>query len=135
MKWLKRLFGGKNEAKQAAGEQPKKEPSKTWLFMAAGKGYTNVNQLVAVKKERDYLYEDIYGREWMYVRERYPCFDSYDFLNEDRYYHWYVLPDGEDLWLVYVDDGKIGLEVTKNPEKLNYTPREVLKELGWIQDC
>ena len=56
----------------------------------AGRLYENLKQLTVTEKEKPYLYEDIYGQEWAYEIERYPCFDVYDRMNEDRYYRWYV---------------------------------------------
>ena len=37
------------------------------------------------------------------------------------------------LWVVYIDDGEHGVSVMRDPERLDYTCREMLEELGWIE--
>ena len=127
MRWIKWGF-------RKAEEKPTKEvPAGLTLFTVAGKPYSSLKELIVKKKHDKYLYEDIYGREWAYETDRYPCFDSSDYLYEDRYYRWFVYRDGEDLWQVYYDDGTKQLEVTKNPEHFRYDCRKMLSELGWIE--
>lgn len=102
-------------------------------FVAAGKPYKSWKDLCVKKTEHEDLYKDIYGREWAYTRERYPCFDSFDLLHEDRYFRWFVHRENGEMTLVYVDDGKKELTVIQNPESWRYTCREMLKRLGWIE--
>ena len=126
MKWL---FSNERHHYEA----PLVERNGKSRLLPAGREYEKLNQLTAAVKEEPYLYEDIYGREWAYVSERYPCFDSYDYLNEDRYYHWYVCREGDSMWVVYRDDGGHGVTVMQDPERIDYTCRKILETLGWIE--
>jgi len=85
------------------------------MFSVAGKTYLNP---VALKHRKvgqfkskwiiewEYpVYEDAYGRRVIQLYERYPCFDSSDYLYEDRYFNWYLISWEEGVALVYVDDG------------------------------
>ena len=125
MKWMSQ--------KDLLQPEQKARHEKDNRVMIAGKPYENLNQLTVTVKEKPYLYEDIYGREWAYEIERYPCFDVYDRMNEDRYYRWYVYRDGSDLWVVYKDDGRNGIIISENPEKIDRTCRLMLENLGWIE--
>lgn len=91
------------------------------MFTAAGKLYLTIAQL-KVKNEAEVdgglyrghtvpLYRDLYGRQVLHLRERFPCFDVYDRLNEDRYYHWYAIRHENGITLVYTQDDKPGAQV------------------------
>jgi hypothetical protein len=129
MNLLKILFKNKKGSTTLSAEEPPKQQR----VMIAGKLYGNLNELRVKQVSEPYLYEDIYGRVWAYEIERYPCFDSYDYLNEDRYYRWFVHREGSDIWVVYADDGTGEVTVTKNPERYQYTCRKMLQALGWIE--
>ena len=101
-------------------------------FTAAGKLYNSWEDLCVKKTLRKYLVKDVYGRVWAYTLERYPCFDSFDRLHENRYFRWFVYREPGKFTLVSVDDGKNAVTVTENADDWRYICREMLQELGWI---
>ena len=113
------------------------------MFKAADKIYLAVAHLRANENGkldgvlyRGYkvpVYQDIYGRRVLYFCERFPCFDSYDRLYENRYYHWYAIDNGGKVTLVYSEDEQPGVQVHEDyqPEAKTafYSPSWVDKEL------
>ena len=113
------------------------------MFIAAGKPYLTAAQLKANKEGeldgvlyRGYkvpVYRDTHGRRVLYFRERFPCFDSYDRLHEDRHYHWYAIEEGGKVTLVYTQDEKPGAQVHEdyqyNARTAFYSPEWIDKEL------
>lgn len=113
------------------------------MFTAAGKVYLSLAQLRAKKLDeqegvlyRGYkipAYRDSYGRRVLYFRERFPCFDSYDSIHENRYYHWYAILHEGGVALVYTEDEKPGTQVQENyrpdARPAFYTPSWIAKEL------
>lgn len=73
-------------------------------FEAAGKKYQSIKELVADLDERNTKSQDVYGREVLYLTERFPCFDSWDYLYENRYCRWFFLKGGDTLTRVYYKD-------------------------------
>ena len=53
-------------------------------FYVDGKVYQSVQDFKSRKDRKEHIYWDIYNRKVMEVYERFPCFDSYDYANEDR---------------------------------------------------
>ena len=98
------------------------------MFTAAGKFYWNVKQLTH-RQIGEYqsewcfrpnpIYEDIHGRKVIALRERFPCFDTSDFLHEDRYYRWYYIKHDDGIALVYTVDGKIEVHVCNDIHREN----------------
>ena len=94
------------------------------MFIAAGKPYLTTAQLKAKQDgELDGIlyrgfkipvYRDTYGRQVLYFRERFPCFDEFDRMYENRYYHWYVIRHKGGVTIVYVEDEKPGVQVCEN---------------------
>lgn len=94
------------------------------MFIAAGRPYLAAAQLKAKEAgEMDGVfyrgfkvpvYRDTYGRRVLYFRERFPCFDSYDRIHENRHYHWYAIDCGDTVTLVYTQDEKPGEQVHEN---------------------
>lgn len=82
-------------------------------FCLAGKTYTGLDQLCAQSIGED-LWLDIYGRTVMTLSQRFPCFDSYDLINEDRYYRWFLLPEKDRLHRVFYEDGRRRIYVTED---------------------
>lgn len=120
------------------------------MFIAAGKPYLTVSQLKAKEEGkldgvlyRGYKvpqYRDVYDRRVLYFRERFPCFDSYDRLYENRYYHWYAIEDSGKVTLVYTEDEKPGAQVHEDylPDTKTafYSPQWIDRELvaaGWLR--
>ncbi len=101
-------------------------------LQAAGKTYLNIQSLcIAADKCREFC-RDIYGREVLYIRERFPCFDSYDYLHEDRYYHWFFIIAEGRLTRVYYEDETEVVYVTEDVECLEYDCKEQLVKWGYI---
>ena len=101
-------------------------------FSAAGKLYLNIGQLYS-GEEADGLTTDIHGRQVFYYRERFPCFDSYDYLHEHRYYRWFLLKENGRLTRVYTADESGWLHVTEDVENLERKLTEELKKVGWVE--
>ena len=90
------------------------------MFAAAGKLYLSEKQLTH-KQIGEYkgawnykptpIYEDVYGRKVIALYERFPCFDSYDYLHENRYYNWYFIKHGGKIAVVYTEDGRAHVDV------------------------
>ena len=60
-------------------------------FFAAGKVYFGTDELIAERTADWHVCRDVYGRTVLYDVERFPCFDSYDYLYERRCYRRYVI--------------------------------------------
>ena len=83
------------------------------MFIAANGLYVSTNQLMH-KQISEYkstwvsgnmpVYHDIYGRRVIHMRERFPCFDVYDRMYEDRYFHWYFIEYQGKITVVYTSD-------------------------------
>lgn len=94
------------------------------MFTAAGKPYLTTAQLTTRKDgEQDGIlyrgykvpaHRDLYGRRVLCFRERFPCFDEYDRMHENRYYRWYAILHDEGVTLVYTEDEKPGAKVHEN---------------------
>ena len=100
-------------------------------FEAAGKKYETIHQLSSEKGEKDEFYRDIYGRQVFEVKERFPCFDSYDYLNEDRYYRWFYIQEDGKLCCVYHADSRKEIKVTEDMEKVNDRSFKAMKEADY----
>lgn len=83
------------------------------LFTAAGKDYAREALLKIRKTENERVFIDLYGRTVLCLCERFPCFDSYDYLYEDRYYRWYFIVHDGALTLVRTQDGRDEYTVTE----------------------
>ena len=62
-----------------------------FLFFAAGLPYLGRRMLAFRQEKNSPWARDIYGRDVLVLRERFPCFDSADRLHEKRYFRWYFL--------------------------------------------
>jgi len=72
-------------------------------FCAAGRNYNGIGELTAEKMEET-VYKDRYGRMVLYTKERFPCFDSYDYLYEKRYFHTYLVRNEQYWTLIKAQD-------------------------------
>ena len=102
-------------------------------FTAAGKEYTSPAQLTAVKTGLDHVYEDCYGRTVLYYAQRFPCFDVFDRMYENRYFHDYLIRNGETWTRVKAEDESDRLEVWENltTEKVrSYDREKIIDKLG-----
>jgi len=111
-------------------------------FHVANKDYDHLDQLTVREvgqfessqlfAESFPIYEDIYGRTIIHLRKRYPCFDVYDQMYENRYYHWFFIKYEGGLALVYYDDGWDEFEITDdyiNDEKSFHVTPDVYDQL------
>ena len=114
------------------------------MFTAAGKPYLSPMQLKA-KEEGELdgvqyrgfkvpVYRDTYGRRVLYFRERFPCFDVYDRMHENRYYHWHAIEHSGGVTLVYTEDEKPGAKVHEDYQPGDkpafYFPEWIRRELA-----
>lgn len=97
-------------------------------FTVAGARYHNLRELVCTPVNADRrLYRDAHGRYVLDMKERYPIFDSCDAIDEDRYFHWYLILEADRLSMVYRDDGRPGIDITEDVRKLPGKVVEILK--------
>ena len=93
------------------------------MFIAASSLYVSTKQLMH-KQISEYpstwvfgnmpVFQDIYGRRVIHMRERFPCFDVYDRMCENRYYHWYFIAHRDGVTVVYTADDNSVFEVHEN---------------------
>lgn len=114
-------------------EPVKKEFPAGLPFRAAGKSYRNLAELTARREEGSEWARDIYGRQVLCLEERFPCFDSYDYLYEHRYNHWLYIREGNTLTVVHYGDEKRTFTVTEDVDSLYGLHWEKMKELGFCQ--
>ena len=101
-------------------------------FQAGGRPYLSVNQLCAKKLDEDgHICQDVYGRDVFAEWERFPCFDSYDYLHEHRYYRWFYIRNNDQLTCVYYTDERNKIEVTEDVKKLPRRCWEAIDECKW----
>ena len=87
-------------------------------FRAAGKHYRNIQQ----------LFDTVDGQNVVAFRKLFPCFDSYDYLHEDRYYRWFFLRGQGTLTMVYYADESRNVEVTEDVAELKQWHWEGLRK-------
>ena len=123
--------------KNPDGSERKPEESKrTFLypgvFWAGGRPYTSIKQLCAEKlDEQGHICKDVYGREVFAQWERFPCFDSYDYLYENRYYRWFYIRNDNQLTCVHYTDGQNKIEITEDAGKLPERCWKAVQEYKW----
>jgi len=103
-------------------------------FEAAGRKYVRLSQLLTEKINDSGEYKDIYGRRVFEVKERFPCFDSYDYLHENRYYRWFYIQEDGMLCCIYYAEQRDTVKVTENTGKVNERSFKAMKEAGYC-DC
>lgn len=114
-------------------EEGKKDFPYPGDFVAAGKAYASWEQLCVEKEENGCVCKDIYGRKVFYMAERFPCFDSYDYAYEKRYYRWFFLKQNGRLTRVYYADERNQIQVTEDVRNLENKCREQMQNLGWLK--
>ena len=87
-------------------------------FMAAGRPYLSLSMLTAHQEEGSPWAKDVYGRDVLVLRERFPCFDSADYKHEHRYFRWYFLCHNGKLTCVYHTDKTPAVTVTEDVRDL-----------------
>lgn len=101
------------------------------VFWAAGQMYLNAEGLMYRPREKDgwTWFLDRYGRKVFYADERYPCFDSYDYANENRYHRWFFLCEGGKLTRVYTAEDEI--RVTEDAAYVEDSCWEKMQQHGY----
>lgn len=98
-------------------------------FIADGKSYQTWDQLCQTETETPDLYRDIYGRLVFYTTKLFPCFDSWDYIHENRRYRWFfILGDGK-MTRVFYTDGRSKIHVTEDVECIEDDCWEELQKL------
>lgn len=65
-------------------------------FTAGGKTYLFEKQLKTLRiHQTEHIYRDFFGRRVLLINERYPCFDEFDSMYENRYFHHYYIETQE----------------------------------------
>ena len=82
-------------------------------FTAAGIHYNALHQLVSKWEDHGWA-RDIYGRSVLMVAKQFPCFDSSDYLYEDRYFRWFLLCEDWKLTSVYYMSGTDTVTITED---------------------
>ena len=98
-------------------------------FLAAGRPYLSLSMLAAHREEGSPWAKDVYGRDVLVLSERFPCFDSFDYLNEDRYFRWYLLCHKGRLTCVYHTDKTPIVTVTEDVRDLGDDLWKKMQEL------
>ena len=102
------------------------------VFWAGGRPYTSIKQLCAEKlDEYGHICTDVYGREVFAEWERFPCFDSYDYLYENRYYRWFYIRSGDKLTGVCYTDEQHTIEIVEDVKKLTERCWKAIREYKW----
>lgn len=97
--------------------------------------YHAVSELRVKELDREkQIYQDRYGRVFAEIRERFPCFDSFDYASENRYYHWLYLTENGKLFLVYYEDGGKKLTVTEDAGEITARVWREMVSLGWVEE-
>lgn len=105
--------------------------SKWAAFSLAGKTYWNLKHFL--RKQEGEWGEDAYGRTVFCTKERYPCFDSFDALYEDRYFRWYFIREGNSLSQLFVADDRNIIYVTEDLGNIQRWAWERMKATGFCQ--
>ena len=103
-------------------------------FYVDGKVYQSVQDFKSRKDRKEHIYWDIYNRKVMEVYERFPCFDSYDYANEDRYYRWFYLVSGNKMWCIYQADGRKTVLVTEDVAEIDAMVWRNMKRFHLVED-
>ena len=100
-------------------------------FSLAGREYAGLNYFL--RQMEGNWGRDIYGRQVLCVAERFPCFDSYDYLNENRYYRWFFIREGDRLSRLYFSDGGKKLYITEDVGNVERKVWDIMVSVGFCQ--
>lgn len=113
-------------------------------FVAAGKRYTSAADLRASGEEtiweRDSYgfhemvgqFRDIYGRKVFYIAERFPAYDYYDRVYDDRFQRYYYLFVKGKLTQISFADSSDHFYVTEDVGEVETSQWTKLKQQYWI---
>lgn len=97
----------------------------------AGKTYPNFQSFL--KHQEGQWGEDLYGRKVFCIRKKFPCFDSYDYLHEDRYFRWCFLRNGNSLTRVFSTDERDKIYVSEDLRHVESWAWEQMQDTGFCQ--
>lgn len=100
-------------------------------FTVAGKTYPNFDSMLKACEGNWGV--DIHGREVFCYNELFPCFDSYDYATETRYYRWRFIREGNRLSRVYASDTGDIVFVTEDVGNIEAQIWRQMVELGYCQ--
>lgn len=107
LQWVSRETDEDGRPLSVRVPEPETRVMSMWDFTAAGRSYKAPHELAEHwydKGGMDWC-GDKYGHRVLYDAEMFPCFDSSDYLYEDRYYRWFFLwEDGKLTRVQYTDD-------------------------------
>lgn len=101
-------------------------------FLAAGRPYAGIALITIGKPPADGWTKDLYNRQVYCYQERFPCFDSYDYLNEKRYYRWFFIYQDGRLTRIYTEDEQPVVYVTEDVAFLEDKFWERLEKSGYF---
>lgn len=97
---------------------------------AAGKTYRYLSQLICGGTAGPEVFRDIYGRQVLCIQERFPTFDAFDSMYENRYCTWYFLWEGGKLTRILQTDDSDVLTITEDVREMEYSCWLKMGELG-----
>lgn len=100
-------------------------------FHVAGKTYLSFHCFL--KSQDGEWGEDLYGRKVLCTREKFPCFDSYDYIHEHRYFRWYFIRNGNSISQVFVTDERDKVYVTEDVQNVENWAWGRMKDTGFCQ--
>lgn len=119
LEWVSRQTDGEGKPLRVRTPESHTETMPKRAFTAAGERYRSLHELV-YRWEDTYSpwAGDIYGRDVLAVAESFPCFDSSDYLYENRCFRWFFLCKDGKLTCVYHTDGTDTVTVTEDVQDL-----------------
>lgn len=103
-------------------------------FTAAGRHYDSLEQLYVEYDSTKTWCRDCYGREVLYLAERFPCFDSCDFENEDRFYRWFFLRQNDRLTRIHHTDTTGKIYVTEDLRSIERNMWSLMGICGYFKE-
>ena len=103
-------------------------------FTAAGRHYDSLEQLYVEYDSTKTWCRDCYGREVLYLAERFPCFDSCDFENEDRFYRWFFLRQNDRLTRIHHTDTTGKIYVTEDLRSIERNMWSLMGFCGYFKE-
>ena len=76
---------------------------------------------------------DRYGRDIICFLERFPCFDSEDYANENRYFRWFFVREGDVIARVFYEDETDEVIVTEDVRYIETSCWEELRKTRFCQ--
>lgn len=102
-------------------------------FVVGKREYESLEDLYVETDESCCWCQDVYGQKVLYLRERFPCFDSEDYLTEKRKYRWFFLRENNQLHRVFFADDSRKIYVTEDVKYLEDSCLEQMKEIGYVK--